>query len=190
MEYKQTALIIIDMQNDIVLPDGPACVRGALATVPTIVEALTYFRNNRRPVFHVVREYREDGSDVEITRLEKFRQGKKYALPGTPGCEIIKELAPAPGEYRIVKNRFSAFMNTELDFMLRRLDVTQIAVCGTQYPNCVRTTVFDGVCYGYAVTVLTDATSAASDAVAQANIADIKNIGVTCCTVREYIGKQ
>ncbi len=179
-------LVIIDMQNDFVLPGAPMRVAGAYETIPKIREALEYFRSLEWPVFHVVREHREDGSDVEITRYKSFREQARYTVPGTPGGEIIKELTPTPGEYRIVKKRFSAFMQTELDFLLRRLGIERIAVCGTQYPNCIRATVYDGVSHDYAVTVLTDASSAKTPEIAAANVRDMRDIGVECITVAEF----
>lgn len=181
------ALVIIDMQNDFVRPGAPACVAGARETIPRIRKLLDFFRAKGWPVFHVIREYRADGSDIEITRLEGFLNGRRYAVPGTRGCEIVKELTPAEGEYRIVKNRFSAFMKTELDFMLRRLGVTHLAVCGTQYPNCIRATIFDAVSHGYRVTSVTDATSAQTPEVAEANITDLENIGVACLRLAEFL---
>ena len=99
----------------------------------------------------------------------------------------MAELAPVEGEYRVVKNRFSAFMNTELDFMLRRIGVTQLVICGTQYPNCIRTTIFDAIAHGYPVINVTDATSAQTPQIAEANITDLKNIGVECVTLREFL---
>jgi nicotinamidase-related amidase len=177
---------IIDMQNDIVLPGAPACVKGAFATIPRIRMLLDYFRARVLPVFHIVREYRPDGSDVEITRLESFLKNRRYVIPGTEGCNIVEELMPLPGEYRIVKQRFSAFMNTELDFILRRLGITHLAICGTQYPNCIRTTIYDAVAYGYHVSNITDATSAQSPEIAAANILDIMNIGVKCIPADEF----
>ena len=180
MSVSAPALIIVDMQNDFVLPGAPGCIAGAMATLPRLREALDAFRGARFPVFHVVREYRADGSDIEITRLKRFMGEAQIVVPGTSGCEIVKELTPLPGEYRVVKNRFSAFMNTELDFMLRRLKVETLAVCGTQYPNCIRATVFDAVSFGYETLVITDATSAQTLQIAEANILDMRNIGVKC----------
>lgn len=185
-DVDRTALIIIDMQKDFVKPGSPMMVGGAGGSIGKVVQALELFRELQWPVFHVVREYRADGSDVEITRVDRFRKNGPFAVPGTRGCEIVDELKPAPGEFRIVKNRFSAFMATELDFILRRLRVGRIAVAGTQYPNCIRTTVFDGVSLGYDVTVLVDACSAATPEIAQANILDIRNIGVPCIPVAEF----
>ncbi len=175
------------MQNDFVQPGAPAYVKGALATMPRIRKLLDYFRAQELPVFHIMREYRSDGSDVEITRVESFLKLRRYVVPGTKGSEIVAELQPLPGEYRIVKQRFSAFMNTELDLILRRLGITHLAVCGTQYPNCIRTTIFDAVAYGYHVVNITDATSAQSEEIATANIIDIRNIGVTCLSLEEFM---
>lgn len=181
------ALIIVDMQNDFVSPGAPVQVSGAQATVPRIREALDAFRAARLPIFHVYREYREDGCDVENFRVNDFLRKAKYAVPGAKGCEIVEELKPLPGERLIMKNRFSAFMNTELDWILRRLGVKRLAVCGTQYPNCIRATVFDAVAYDYLVTVLTDATSAQTQEIAEANIRDMMNIGVRCVTVADFL---
>jgi nicotinamidase-related amidase len=187
MNDRKYALIIIDMQNDFVLPGAPVCVAGAHATVPRIKRLLDFFRAKAWPVFHVVREYRPDGSDIEFTRLHGFLNDKNYAVPGTEGCEIVADLAPVGGEYRVVKNRFSGFMNTELDFMLRRIGATHLVVCGTQYPNCIRTTIFDAIAHGYPVINVTDATSAQTPQIAEANITDLKNIGVDCITLEEFL---
>ena len=184
---KNTALLIVDMQNDFALPGAPQCVAGAMAIVPNLKRVLDRFRARGQPVFHVVREYRADGSDIEATRLPGFLAGRRYCVPGTKGCEILDELRPVAGEYRVVKNRFSAFMNTELDFMLRRLGADEIVVCGIQYPNCIRATIFDGVALGYSVTLVTDATGAQSEEVARANIRDIANIGVACVTTGQFL---
>ncbi len=180
-------LVIVDMQNDFVLPGSPFCIAGAYDTIAKIQEALEAFRKAKMPVFHIVREHRADGSDVEVTRVQGFLKEAKYAIPGTEGCEIVEALKPLEGEYRIAKQRFSAFMHTELDFILRRLGITHIVVCGTQYPVCIRTTVFDAIAYGYQVTLLTDATSAKTPEVAEANIRDITHIGVRCVNVSEFL---
>ena len=182
-----TALLIVDMQNDFALPGAPMAVAGAMAIVPNLKKVLHWFRHQSLPVFHIVREYRADGSDVEITRLQSFLNKQRYGVPGTKGCEVVAELQPVAGEYRIVKNRFSGFMNTELDFILRRLNIANLVVCGIQYPNCIRATVFDGVALGYQVTVIIDATGAQTADVARANIYDIANIGVTCVTTDQFL---
>ncbi len=76
MAERKYALVIVDMQNDFVLPGSPACVAGAYDTVPAIKRLLECFRSNKLPVFHVVREYRADGSDIEMNRLDGFLRKK------------------------------------------------------------------------------------------------------------------
>jgi len=183
------ALLIIDMQNDFVMPGSPMRVIGAKATVPVIAKLLKNFRDLKLPIFHCIREYRPDGSDIEITRLANFIEHTKGLVPGTKGCEIVEELRPRPGEYKIIKNRFSAFMNTELDFMLRRLDVNHVIICGTQYPSCIRATAFYATCYGYYASVITDATSAKSPEIAESNIRDMKDVGIDCTDSSEFLKK-
>ena len=181
------ALIIIDMQNDFVLSGAPMCVAGAAETLPQISSLLSRFRELNRPVFHVVREHRADGSDVDGFRHADFQAGKTFVVPGTTGCEIVEPLQPTASDYRIVKPRFSAFMKTPLDLMLRRLGVNHLVVCGTQYPNCIRATVLDAVSLDYQVTLVTDATSAQSAEIAAANILDMENIGVNCVPCNEWL---
>ncbi len=182
MDNKKIALLIIDMQNDFAGPDNHA-----YKVIPQVKKLLDFCREIKLPIFHIYREYRADGSDIERFRLKDFLHKKKICVPGTFGAEIVKELKPLDNEYKIVKNRFSAFMNTELDFILRRLGITHIVISGTQYPNCIRTTAFDGVCYDYDVTVITDATSAETEDIKQANIIDMENIGINCITLEKFI---
>ena len=186
MTEMKPALLIVDMQNDFVLPGAPAAVKGAAATIPRIKAVLDRFRRSGWPVFHVVREYRADGSDIEISRRDAFLAGPGYVIPGTTGAEIVRALSPESGEYRIVKPRFSAFFGTELELILRRLAVDRLVLCGTQYPNCIRATAYDGLSHGYPVLVITDATSASDDQVAEANIRDLRNVGIRCVSFEEF----
>jgi len=182
-------LLVIDMQDDFVQPSAPLCVRGALATVPAIRRACDWFRARGWPVIWVVREHAADGSDVEAMRCELFRK-TPLLVPGTPGCAIVSGLDPRSDELRIVKKRWSAFMHTELDWVLRRKGIERIAVSGTQIPNCLRATVFDAVCYGYQAVMLSDACSAQTPEVAEANYRDIRAIGVDCVTLEQFAVAQ
>ncbi len=173
----RSALLIIDMQNDFVLEAKPLRVAGAAAVIPKIQSVLAEFRRKKLPVFHILRVHRADGSDVEIIRQDLFRK-QPFAVAGTHGAAVIDELAPRPGEYILTKTRMSAFIGTELDLMLRTLNITTLVVCGIQTPNCIRTTVFDAIAYNYPVVLVGDATGAASGEVHLTNVRDMQNIGV------------
>jgi len=173
---KKPALLIIDMQNDFVRSGSPMQMPGVKPIIANVRKVLEVFRNLGYPVFHVVRVHRSDGSDVEIFRREIFKS-VPFAVEGTEGAEIIKELRPVNGEYIIRKNRMSAFMNTDLDLLLRSIGIETVFICGIQTPNCIRTTVFDAAAYGYHTILVEDAVGARTSAVHEANLFDMANIG-------------
>lgn len=172
----RTALLIIDMQNDFVRKGAPLRVAGAEKITKNIRSALDMFRTRNAPIFHVLRIQRADGSDVEISRRKIFRK-TPFAVEGTRGAEVIDELKPLPGEYIIRKNRMSAFMNTDLDLLLRSLLVEQLVITGIQTPNCIRATVFDAFAYNYQTLLVDDAVAAQTDEIHRANVRDMENIG-------------
>lgn len=179
-EARAVALLVIDMQEDFVLPTGPLFVAGAPATLPALARLLALGRACGWAVFHVVREHAPDGSDAEITRRGLFTGGGGFCLPGTPGARIVEPLRPLPGETRVVKKRFSAFFGTDLHARLTALGVDTVVLGGTQYPNCIRATATDALARDYRVVVVTDCCSAATQAVAKANVADLRAMGLTC----------
>lgn len=173
----KSALLIIDMQNDFVLEGAPLRVRDAETIVGTVRHVLGVFRRNRLPVFHVLRVHRGDGSDVEIFRREIFRK-TPFAVEGTKGAQVISELEPEPGEYTLRKTRMSAFMQTELDLMLRTLSVDTVFITGIQTPNCIRTTVFDAFALNYRTFIVEDAVAAQNEEIHRSNCRDMAAIGV------------
>jgi nicotinamidase-related amidase len=168
-----TALLIIDMQNDVVkkLPL-------ASSIIPGIRTILDRFRADGRPVFHIRRSYRADGSDVELPRLEQFKAHGFKVVGGTPGAEIVDELKPIENEHIITKPRWSGFCRTSLDLLLNRLAIKTLVITGVQTPNCIRTTAYDAIAYDFDTIVISDCTAAASDEVHQYNLDDMANIGV------------
>ena len=174
------ALAIIDMQNDFVQPGASACVAGAAATLPTLRRLLELARAQGWAVIHVTREHCADGSDVELFRRKAFGQGRGICVAGTPGADIVPELAPLPGEHCLKKRRFSAFLFTEFDALLRRLGISTLVLGGTQYPNCIRATAVDAMARDYRTVVVTDACSAQTPEVAEHNIYDLSRMGMEC----------
>jgi len=174
---KNTALLIIDMQNDFVGPGAPLRVAGADGIIEPISTILTRFRERNLPVIHLLRVHRTDGADVEHFRRDLFAK-TPFAVAGTRGAEVIDPLAPLPGEYILSKTRMSGFFGTDLDLLLRSLGIGRIVVLGIQTPNCIRTTVFDAMAFGYETYLVSDATAAATGEIHEANIRDMAAIGV------------
>ena len=181
------ALAIIDMQNDFVLPDSACCVPGAMDTIGAIRKLADHFRGNAWPVIYVTREHRPDASDIERTRVQLFRDRGGICLKGSRGAQIVDGLEVKPEDYILVKKRFSAFLFTEFDLLLRRLGIETLAIAGTQYPNCIRSTAVDAMARDYRAVVVTDACSASSRRIADNNIEDMQNMGIECLPLSDLL---
>lgn len=189
MNDKKTAILIIDMQKAFIEEESPLCIAGAKATIPACARALDAARAKGIPVIYIKRQYREDGSDVEITRREVWEKGGKPLAPGSKGPlseEYPEELLPKDGDYEIIKPRWSAFFGTELDIVLRRLQIDTIVLTGTTTPNCIRTTCYDANSLNYNVVILEDCTSSATPEIQKANIEDMARMGAVISNVEEF----
>jgi len=176
----RSALLVIDMENGFVEPEGGHCIRFARSTVPACVRAVETARKKGIPVFFVKRIYRTDGSDVELTRHAAWVAGNRACAPASTGpnsAQAPEGLRPQPGDYTIIKPRWSAFFQTELDLLLRRLDVRTVILTGTTTPNCVRTSCYDAISLEYNTVVLTDCCSSQTEEIQRVNLEDMGRAG-------------
>ena len=176
----RSALILIDMESGFVDPESGHCIRYAQSTVPACVRAVETARSKGIPVFFVKRIYRSDGSDVELTRYAAWKAGGRACMPASRGlnsAQAPEGLRPRPGDYTIIKPRWSAFFQTELDLILRRLDIRTVILAGTTTPNCVRTTCYDAIALEYNTVVLTDCCSSQTEEIQRVNLADMERAG-------------
>jgi nicotinamidase-related amidase len=179
------ALLVIDMQNDFCLPGAPFEVRGALTVVPQILELIEAFRAHRLPVIFVIREHRADGSDMEITRRERFLKAGGAFIPGTRGYALVDGLTPRPDEPVVRKTRWSPFHKTDLESMLRSRSAEVVVISGVQTPNCIRSAAFDANSLDFEVVVSSDATGASDPDVHRANLIDMAGIGIEIASTQE-----
>ncbi|XP_020676255.1 probable inactive nicotinamidase At3g16190 isoform X1 [Dendrobium catenatum] len=165
-KWRETAMLVIDMQNDFILPGGPMHVAGGQAIVPEVIRAVSVARDRGIYVIWVVREHDPCGRDVELFRRHLYVNGKGPTMKDSKGAELVEGLVPLEGEYKLVKTRFSAFFDTHLNSLLQSSGIKSLVVVGVQTPNCIRQTVFDAVASNYQpVSVIVDATAAANSEV-------------------------
>lgn len=187
-DSSKSALVCIDMQNDFCLPTGPLCVRGAMACLPRVEEAIDHARKHSIPIIWVIREHHPSGCDVEAFRRHLFVDGNGATVRDTEGADLVGRLSIQPEDHVISKKRFSAFMYTHLENLLKHgLGVGHVVLCGVQTPNCIRATAMDAIAFDFPkVTVLSDATASATDDVQAANLLDMKNVGVQITTTNDW----
>lgn len=191
-DIERSALIVVDMQNDFLHPDGnfgcEARERAELAidmpflasTIPTTARLLGAFRRARRPVVYITHVLKPDYSDAAFpywrVRLRPAQGNRTHCVEGTWGAEIVDELGPFDGEPVIVKKGFGGFANTPLDTTLRNMGVTTCVVAGVTTCVCVSTTVRGGIEYNYRMVVVGDAVAEVSRDTHQAELKTMNRI--------------
>ncbi|GAB4360046.1 MAG: cysteine hydrolase family protein [Gammaproteobacteria bacterium] len=140
----QTALIIIDIQNDY-FPGGNMPLHEPDAALERAAKILDHFRARDLPRFHI--------------RHASVRPGASFMVPGTRGQEIHPRLAPREGEPVITKHFPSAFQETTLPEELRNLGAENLVVCGMMTHMCIDTSVRSAFERGYRVQLIADATA-------------------------------
>lgn len=138
----QTALILVDIQNDY-FPGGRMELVGSEAAGKKAAQALQLFREKGLPVFHV--------------QHLSTKSGASFFIPGTDGVGIHRCVAPDAAEPVIEKNFPNSFRNTVLLEKLREQKVGQIVVAGMMTQMCIDTTVRAAFDLGLSCTLLHDA---------------------------------
>jgi nicotinamidase-related amidase len=169
-----TALIVIDMQRDFLLPGGFGESLGndvdqLLKVVPPLAALIAAAREAGVMVIHTREGHRADLSDCPPAKLRRGAPSKRIGDPGKYGRilirgeyghDIVDELAPIDGELVIDKPGKGAFYATDLDLRLRAAGVTHIVLTGITTDVCVHTTMREANDRGYECLLLEDCTGA------------------------------
>ncbi|GED68191.1 hypothetical isochorismatase hydrolase [Brevibacillus reuszeri] len=203
--WNTSVLITIDTQNDFTLPSAPAEIMGTHQVLPNMVRLLDAYRAKGLPIIHVIRLYKEDGSNVDICRREAIEKGAKIAAPHTEGAELVRELRSShytsldtdkllSGEFQTVgehewvmyKPRWGAFYQTELEAFLRERGVDTLVFTGCNFPNCPRTSMYEASERDFRVVMVADSMSQ----VYEKGIQEMNNIGVHVCDLEDVLHQK
>ena len=109
----RTALIVVDMQNDLVHEDGALHVPDAAATVSRIRDLAERARAAGARVVYT-QDWHPDPDPA-------FEVWPRHALMDSWGAEIVDGVDPGSADRVIRKPRYDAFYGTPLDHLLRQL---------------------------------------------------------------------
>ena len=178
LEPRETALIMVDMQNDFCHPEGfysrnrermmsiglkPELVADRIGTMKQLLEAA------RAAGLYIVHTQiiRDTDNSNKVQTLHKIvaKTFRAYQdapdgpplVPGSWGAVTHDDLAPLPGEFVVVKRAFSAFYQTDLELMLRRRGIRAVIIAGTVTYACVLHTAFDAHVRDFDVVMPSDA---------------------------------
>jgi nicotinamidase-related amidase len=154
-----TALLIIDMEQDFVNEGAVLQTPGALDIIPTINKLSSWARSHKLPVIFTHEMHRADESDYGI----ELEFDPVHCVAGTAGCELTEGLDVQPSDHRIRnKRRYDCFVGTDLDLLLRSNRVENLVCCGVTTHCCVMATVYTARSLDYRAIVSRDAVAAIS----------------------------
>ena len=164
-----TALVVVDLQNDFADPTGSLFVQGGDAIVARINDEL-----ERAAADGALLVYTQDWHPPSTPHFKKDGGiWPVHCVAGTWGAHLHPLLNVAGPRIRKGSNGedgYSGFTMrdpvtgeerpTELESLLRELDVTRLVISGLATDYCVRGTVLDACRLGFDTSVLTDAIAA------------------------------
>lgn len=159
-----TALVVIDVQNDFCAPTGSLATLGfdvsaAQMILPGLQRLAGAARAAGMPVIFV-QTLHDDTTDSPqwLGRVGEGPGTERTSLTcrtGSWGSEFY-EIIPAPGDVVVTKNRFSAFVGTNLDIVLRTRGVESLLFTGVTTETCVESSLRDGLFHEYYVSLVED----------------------------------
>ncbi len=187
VDSSHTALIVIDVQNDFCATQGKLGKAGLdltliQAKVPKLIDFIEKARGIGLAIIYIQTIYSTENSwylsDVKLEQ-EMRREGKHSiesprCEQGSWGADFYGGVKPLAGEIVVIKHRFSAFIDTELDLILRSKGIRTLILSGTTTNVCVESTARDGFMKDYYIVLLDDCSSAASEESHNSSINNIK----------------
>jgi nicotinamidase-related amidase len=159
LNCSKSALLVVDMQNFFLDPASPSFTCGGLAILPNLKKLIHAFRAASLPVIYTCHVHHPDLLDAGIMGW----WWKGMCKEGTPESEVHLELAPLPSEKVILKHRYSAFYNTDLETILRCLKVEDLVITGIMTNMCCESTARDAYYRDYRVFFLADGTGSINE---------------------------
>lgn len=158
---ERCALLVVDMQNDFVMPGGAFAQAGLTIPDPTalverVAALVARFRAGGGLVVWVTMVWDDDAAVGLLAQRSPFLRSAGLRRD-TPGAQLVDGLVPEPEDLVVEKTRFSAFHATDLEQQLADAGVQTLAMCGVRTDFCVESTVRDAFFRDLRVIVVEDA---------------------------------
>lgn len=157
IDPRWAALLVIDVQNDFASPGGAFHRTGeditmAQEILPRLVNLVARARHCQVPIIFIGAIYSTNDnrylSDVFLHQMKRKKSGRYFevpvCVPESWGAELAPGLEPRPEDTMIIKHRYSAFLNTDLELRLRSQGIRTLLITGVSTSVCVESTARHG----------------------------------------------
>ena len=164
IDPRNSALLIQDMQNDIVKSNRPVVPMGGPQLIANCQRLLTKARQVGMPVIYVRVSRRPDLKDAPRPPLgaSPSPSAGPALIEGTPGAEVVSELAPQPEDPLVTKHTTSPFNTTDIEVYLRRFGVNTLILTGYSTTGVVEGSLRDARDKDYNCVVVRECCAAAT----------------------------
>lgn len=169
------ALLVIDMQHDFMDLDAGCYNIGAEHTVAPTATVIEAMRAASLPIIWTKEAHRPSGLDKGLEDHPDCTFAP-HTVEGTRGIEIVEPLAPGPDDLVVTKRRYNCFLGTELELLLKALEVDTLLVAGVSSDVCVHWTVGEAFQRDYHVRVLEDCVAGTTEVDHDASLTIMRNL--------------
>ena len=199
VDPRHAALTVVDMQNDFCDFNGALARSGSdpgliQAMAPRLLRLLDGARRVRIPIVHVRTEH-SPWTDSASWIGRHHERPRTVCYPGSwgadyfPGFEPRADASREPGrhEFVVTKHRYSGFVGTDLDLVLRSHSVRTVIMTGEATNVCVESTARDAFMRDYWVVFVSDCTASTVQAAHDATLFTMDRHFATVATSQEVL---
>ncbi|HYY89829.1 MAG TPA: isochorismatase family cysteine hydrolase [Chloroflexota bacterium] len=173
VEPKQAALLVVDMQNDFCDAQGSLALSGSdpsmiQAMAPRLLRLLDAARKAGLPIIHI-RTHHSQWTDSQAW-LGRLRGRRPVCVPGTWGADYYPGFEPVDSEYVVTKHRYSGFLSTDLEQVLRAIGARSVILTGEATNVCVESTARDAYMRDFYIAFVSDCTASTVESAHEATL--------------------
>lgn len=153
---EETALVVVDMQNDFCHPDGALYAKPSGEAISDVNEVIRMFEDaGSKLVF--TRDVHPQDQFEKLDHYDEFERWCEHVIEGEWGAEIHEEIDDENADLIVEKQTYDAFHETNLESWLEENQIENVVVVGTLANVCILHTASSAALNDYRSVVVSDA---------------------------------